>query len=189
MAAYPYEKKHAGASCCSGGFASPVHCLELFLRDSFPLYRVISFRLCLLLAVLGHIVNAQIPAAKPVAKAPQLVFRPADPLNASAYDHFYNMEYESSIQEFTQIQARHPDDPDAVNHLLTAVLFHELYRIGALNAGEYANDSFVNASRRAADKKTCEQIKSLVQKALAIEERRLSANPKDIATIYARGVT
>jgi tetratricopeptide (TPR) repeat protein len=115
--------------------------------------------------------------------------RPADSLNAFAFEHFYNMDYDRSIQEFTQISQRHPDDPDAINHLLTVVLFHELYRIGALNAGEYANDSFVNAAHRPADKKTCEQIKSLVQKALAIEEKRLLENPKDIGAIYARGVT
>jgi hypothetical protein len=151
-------------------------------------YGVIILPLYLLLAVLCHVLNAQVPAAKPPAK-PQLVFRPADPLNASAYDHFYNMEYESSIQEFTQIQARHPDDPDAMNHLLTAVLFHELYRIGALNAGEYANDSFVNTSHRPADPHTKEQIKSLAQKALAAESKRLDKNPKDAAALYARGVT
>jgi len=99
------------------------------------------------------------------------------------------MDYERSIQEFTQIMQRHPDDPDAINHLLNATLFHELYRIGALNAGEYANDTFVNARRRPADQKTCELIKSLVQKAEAIEEKKLSANSKDVVALYARGVT
>jgi tetratricopeptide (TPR) repeat protein len=116
-------------------------------------------------------------------------FRPADPLNAHAFEHFYDMEYERSVAEFSQIQQRHPDDPDAINHLLNAVLFRELYRIGALNPGEYANDSFLNTSHRPADPHVCEQIKSLVQKAMAIEDKRLEANPKDVAGIYARGVT
>src|SRR5262249_1397044 len=91
--------------------------------------------------------------------------------------------------EFTQISQRHPGDPDAVNHLLNAVLFRELYRIGALNPGEYANDSFLSASHRPADPRTCEQIKSLVQKAQALEDKRLGANAKDVAAIYAHGVT
>ena len=99
------------------------------------------------------------------------------------------MDYERSIQEFTQIMQRHPDDADAINHLLNATLFHELYRIGALNAGEYANDSFINARHRAADPKTCDQIKLLVQKAETIEEKRLSSNSKDVGALYARGVT
>ena len=129
---------------------------------------------------------------KPIPAQPVLEkfkFRPADPLNAQAFEHFYNMEYERSIQEFTLISERHPDDPDAINHLLNAFLFHELYRIGALNAGEYANDSFLNSSHHSADPHTREQIKALVQKATAIEEKRLEADPKNVSATYARGVT
>ena len=48
---------------------------------------------------------------------------------------------------------RHPSDPSAVNHLLTAVLMRELYRMGAMNSGEYANDSFIGEAHRAADPK------------------------------------
>jgi len=119
----------------------------------------------------------------------KLAFRSADPLDAAAFDHFYNMDYDPSIQEFTLIQKRHPDDPDAVNHLLTVVLFHELYRIGALSATDYANDSFVDTRHRAADPRSCDQIKSLVNKALAMEEKGLQANPKDASALYSRGVT
>ena len=119
----------------------------------------------------------------------KLSFRPPDSLNASALDHFYDMDYERSIQEFTQIMQRHPGDPDAINHLLNAVLFRELYRIGALNPGDYANDNFVDTHHRPADPHICAQIKSLVQKASDIEEKRLSANAKDEGALYARGVT
>jgi tetratricopeptide (TPR) repeat protein len=119
----------------------------------------------------------------------KLSFRPSDPLNSSAFEQFYDMDYERSIQEFTQVLQRHPGDPDAINHLLTAVLFRELYRIGALNAGEYANDSFINSRHRPADPHVCDQVKSLVEQAEKIEEKRLEANPKDITALYARGVT
>lgn len=140
--------------------------------------------------VLASAVGAQSPPAQLLAKSPnQLTFRPSDALNPAAFEHFYDMDYENSIAEFSQIMARHPGDPEAINHLITAVLFQELYRIGALNAGDYANDSFISAGHRPADKKTCDQIKSLVQKALAAEESRLGKNPKDVGALYARGVT
>lgn len=116
-------------------------------------------------------------------------YRPADPLNAAAFDHFYNLDYDRAIAEFEQVRSRHPDDPFAVNHLLTAVLFRELDRIGALNAGDYANDSFVSAPRRPADAKTKERIKQLVERALQLENKRLDANRDDIDALYARGVT
>ena len=126
---------------------------------------------------------------KPPFPAEKISFRPTDPLNAAAFDHFYDMDYDASTQEFTQIEKRHPDDPDAINHLLTVVLFRELYRIGALSSAEYANDSFVDMKNQPADPHTCDQIKALVEKALAIEEKRIAANPKDAGAFYARGVT
>src|SRR5215467_7001497 len=131
---------------------------------------------------LGTALVAEQPGAK-------LSFRPADPLNPAAFDHFYNMDYPRSIQEFTQVVERHPEDPDAINHLLTAVLFRELYRIGALSSGEYSNDTFISARHRPADPHACAQIQSLIHKAEVIEDKRLQANPKDINAIYARGVT
>jgi formylglycine-generating enzyme required for sulfatase activity len=119
----------------------------------------------------------------------QLSFRPADPLNNSAFDHFYNMDYPHSISEFDQVLQKHRDDPFAVNHLLTAVLFQELYRMGALNSGEYANDSFVATAHRPADPKVQARIKELVEKARSLEEKRLSTNANDVEALYARGVT
>lgn len=120
---------------------------------------------------------------KPVA------FRPADPLNASAFDRFYNMDYERSVQEFQKILDRHPEDPFAVNHLLTAVMFRELYRMGALNTGDYANDSFIGTAHHPADSKSKEQIKHLVERAEGLEEAELKAKPNDVDAIYARGNT
>lgn len=128
-------------------------------------------------------------SAAEMSRPTRLSFRSKEPLNAQAFDHFYDMEYDRSIQEFTLLYQRHPNDPDSINHLLNAVLFHELYRIGALSAGEYANDSFINAAHESADPQTRDQIKSLVQKATAIENQRLGTNSKDVGALYARGVT
>ena len=151
-----------------------VHCFErLALPRKFLIFA------CILAALSVSFAFAQ----------SKLTFRPADPLNPAAFQHFYDMYYEKAIQEFTLISQRHPDDPDAVNHLLTAVLFQELDRIGALNAGDYSSDSFINAKHRPADPKTCNEIKQLLSKAEAMEDKRLQANPKDVAALYSRGVT
>lgn len=127
---------------------------------------------------------------QPPAHVPALrISRPSDSLNASAFDHFYNLEYGVAVQEFEQILQRHPNDPFAVNHLISAVLIRELYRMGAMNTGEYANDSFIGEAHRPADPKVKQRIKSLVQRAEDLEAQELKANPKDIDAIYARGVT
>src|SRR5215475_12184588 len=116
-------------------------------------------------------------------------YRPSDALNASAFDRFYNLDYDHSVQSFQKILDRHPDDPFAVNHLLTAVMFRELYRMGAMNTGEYANDSFIGQAHRPADPKVKEQIKSLVDRATKLEENRLKGNSNDVEALYARGIT
>ncbi len=116
-------------------------------------------------------------------------FRPPDPLNLSAFDRFYNLDYDRSIQSFQKVLDRHPDDPFAVNHLLTAIMFRELYRMGAMNTGEYANDSFIGQAHRPADPKIKEQIKSLVDRAEKLEENKLKGNPNDVDALYARGIT
>ena len=132
---------------------------------------------------------AQAPA-KSASKGPEKSgFRPDDPLNAQAFDHFYNMDYERSIQEFDQVLKRHPDDPFAVNHLLIAVLFQELYRMGAMDTSEYANDSFISKPHRPADENVKKRIKELINRAELLEAKQLQANEDDIDALYARGVT
>ena len=142
--------------------------------------RAFLFLVCVLLAAqaMGSDTNST-----------SLAYRPHDPLNLTAFNHFYNLDYDRAVQEFEQVLGRHPDDPFAVNHLLTATLFRELYRMGVLNTGEYANDSFISAPHRPADPKVKDQIKSLVDRALQLEEKRLAANPNDVDALYARGVT
>jgi tetratricopeptide (TPR) repeat protein len=112
-----------------------------------------------------------------------------DPLVDAAFEHFYNMDYDRSIQEFEKLLDRHPNDPSAANHLLTAVLLRELYRMGAMNTGEYANDSFIGQAHRPADPKVKERIKQLVERAENLEEVQLKANSTDVNALYARGVT
>jgi tetratricopeptide (TPR) repeat protein len=114
---------------------------------------------------------------------------PQDPQTESAFDHFYNMDYEKAEQEFGKIVEKHPDDPFAVNHLLTAVLMHDLYETGAMNTGDYTNDSFIGRTPRPTDPAIKDKIKELVHRAEILEEKQLKANSNDINAIYCRGVT
>jgi tetratricopeptide (TPR) repeat protein len=143
-----------------------------------------------LLLVAGLALAAGVTVFGQTAASPGLqAFRPHDPLNSEAFDRFYNLDYDRAVQDFERVAQKYPDDPFAVNHLLTGVLFRELYRMGALNSGEYANDSFINAPHRPADPKAKQRIKELVDRALRLEQKRLDANGKDVDALYARGVT
>jgi tetratricopeptide (TPR) repeat protein len=112
----------------------------------------------------------------------------SDAVSRSGLDHFYNMEYDKAIHDFElAVQAR-PDDPFAANRLLTAVVFKELYRIGALDTELYSGEGFQAAAQVPPDPQTRQRIRELTDRALALAERRLQANPNDVDALYARAV-
>jgi len=112
-----------------------------------------------------------------------------DPLTRSGFEHFYNMEYDAAIRDFEKSAKDHPDDPFALNHLLTGVMFKELYRIGALDSELYAQDDFLTSKQFPIDPTAKIQIKELMDRAQAAADARLKATPNDIDALYARGVT
>ncbi len=133
------------------------------------------------------LVFAQVGLVADSAVSPPL--RPSDPLSQAAFDHYYNLDYDAAIQDYEQIVARHPNDPFALNHLLCAVQIRELYRMGAMNTGDYTNNSFVAKAHRPADPAAKERIKQLVADAEKLENAELARNPKNADMLYARGVT
>lgn len=115
----------------------------------------------------------------------------ADLATKKAYDHFYNLDYDKAVAEFEKIAADHRDDPFAVNHLLTAVLFRELYRADALDTTMYSkgNGFLDNKAAVPIDARTKARIDQLAAQATGIADKRLQANPNDVDALYARGVT
>lgn len=106
------------------------------------------------------------------------------------FDDFYNLEYDKAIREFEAAQQAHPSDPFAVNHLLAAVIFKELKRIGALDTEAYAGDSFLNKKLLAPlDPAVRDRVKQLTDQAFALEQAQLEKDPKNVDALYARGAT
>jgi len=126
-----------------------------------------------------------------LAAAPTIstALRPPDPLNSVAFEHYYNVDYDAAVQDFERILARHPNDAFALNHLLSAIQVRELYRMGAMNSGEYSNDNFIGQAHRPADPAQKQRIKQLVQQAEKLEDAELARDPNNVDMLYARGVT
>ena len=112
-----------------------------------------------------------------------------DPLTHASWEHFYNLEYDAAVAGFEKVAKNHPDDVFALNHLLNAILYRELYRVGALDTSLYASNSFVTKKRFDFDPKWKERFAELMARSLAISEQRLKADPKDIQALYTRGIT
>ncbi len=158
-----------------------------YLRLRFRLTLLTAILLVLALLVPGFVATPGIVQA--AGAVVPTIHRPADPLNDAAFERYYNLDYAAAIQDFEKIVARHPNDPFALNHLLSAILVRELYRMGAINTGEYTSDSFIGNAHRLADPAQKERIKQIVQQAEKIEDAELTQNPDNVDMLYARGVT
>src|SRR5260370_4687150 len=105
------------------------------------------------------------------------------------YDHFYNLEYDQAIADFTSITDQNPTDPSAWNHLAHAILFRAMYRSGALESEMVSGSNpFL---RRAKVKITPgEEINVIdaIDKAMQVGQERLHENPDDHMGLGALGV-
>ena len=131
---------------------------------------------------------------KPVKKlqlTPQQIthYHLDDPHTKAGFEHFYNAEYDPAIREFEIALEAHPDDPFAVNHMLTGIMFKEMYRIGALDSELYAKEGFLHSKQFPIDPKIRDQVKQLTERALRLEDDRLKKNADDVDALYSRGST
>jgi hypothetical protein len=161
--------------------------MQLVPKSSRPMLNAVLFGL-FLLRLASPAATGQV-CAVPERLAITAASPAPDPLADAAFDHFYNMDYDRCIPEFEKLLDHRPNDPSTVNHLLSVVLMRELYRMGAMNTGEYSNDSFIGQAHRTADPKVKEQIKDLVGRAERLEDQELKADPNNLDALYARGVT
>src|SRR5204863_23802 len=126
----------------------------------------------------------------PSLRSAPLTRAEAQGLTRTGYQHYYSMEYEKAERDFRRLVDAEPQSAAAINHLLTTALFSQLNRAGALNTSVYANDHFLALKKQVKlDSKPRNEIRSLMQRAMAISESRLAAHPNDEDALYDRGVT
>jgi tetratricopeptide (TPR) repeat protein len=111
-----------------------------------------------------------------------------DPLVQDAFQHFHDMDFPGAIERFERIHQAHPGDPQAAALLLDAEIFQELYRQDLLDTTFYANDGFLtghHATRE--DPVVRARVFALSDEAIHEADERISHNPNDVDSLYARG--
>lgn len=112
-----------------------------------------------------------------------------DATTRKGFDNFYNLDYDKAIREFEAAVQAHPGDPFAINHLLSAVIFKELFRIGALDTEAYATESFLDKKYLVPlDPKVHDRVNQLSAQSIQLSEGYLAKNSNDVNALYARGV-
>jgi tetratricopeptide (TPR) repeat protein len=150
-------------------------------------YRSLLLVVCLISGVMGGMPWR----AFADADSPPVPTRSDNDANTrKGFDHFYNLDYDKATRDFEAALQAHPNDPFAVNHLLDAMVFKELYRIGALDTEAYAADNFMNKKLAAPlDPNVRDRVQQLTNQALALEQAELDKNPNDVNALHARAAT
>jgi tetratricopeptide (TPR) repeat protein len=105
-------------------------------------------------------------------------------LVAKGWDHFYNLEYEQALQIFGKLVEAAPGLPAHYNYLAQAILYRELYRLGALESELLTgNDHFTRSEKLRPDPAETDRFLAAVNKAIELA----SAKPRDEDTLYALG--
>lgn len=113
-----------------------------------------------------------------------------DPLAAPGYEYFYNLDYPEALAAFRAEAAQHADSADAYNHIAQTILYREMFRSGALESELVTGGNpFLRREALNPSKADEQEFQDSIQRALALADARLKANPNDVSALYAQGVT
>jgi tetratricopeptide (TPR) repeat protein len=111
-----------------------------------------------------------------------------DPLVRQAFQRFYILDYDGALSRFEKVQTQNPDNPLAVDYVLDAVIFRELYRLDLLDTTFYAHDGFLSGKHVVAhDPAVAERVNSLYAKAMELSDQQLGKNSENTDALFARG--
>jgi tetratricopeptide (TPR) repeat protein len=101
---------------------------------------------------------------------------------------FYNLNYDGALAKFEAVMKANPQNPMAVDYVLTTVIFRELYHQDLLDTTYYAHDSFLSSKRDVpVPEATRQRIEDLTDRAVDLCDKQIDANPNDKNAYFARG--
>jgi len=132
---------------------------------------------------------ALLPALLPVLAVAQSALvedQQAEP----GYQHFYNLEFPEALAEFRAEVVNNPNSPDAYNHVAHTILYREMFRSGALESELVTGSNpFLRRAGLNPSKQDDQEFQDSINRALALCGARLQANPNDVQSLYAEGVS
>ena len=110
-------------------------------------------------------------------------------LISRGFDHFYNLEYDRAIADFTSAAHQHPDEAGPWNHLAQAILYRAMFRSGALETQLVTNSNpFLRREKVQVPPADAASFDHAIQNVLDSSQARLRKNRDDTAAFYDLGV-
>jgi len=128
-----------------------------------------------LLAVLalGLLLAAPLDASQPDGAAD------AAKLRATALELGYNLDHAAALDAFRAAIAAHPDDPSTHRLTAAALWINALFRQGAVTVDDYLGQARASVVRQPPPPELASAFRTHLDRAIALAEQRLRANPRD----------
>jgi len=108
---------------------------------------------------------------------------------ARGFQHFYNLEFDEAIAEFSRAVSQQPDSAAAHNHLAQAILYRAVFRVGALESELVTgNNPFLRRPKVEATPEEERRFDEAIRKSMELSQARLRQNPRDVQALYTLGV-
>lgn len=115
---------------------------------------------------------------------------PPAPSVATAFDHFYNLDYDEAVAEFRQLLALDPQSPEAWNHLAQGLFYDSLFNAGMMGSDLLkSNQAIITSRRLKLSPERNAEILHAIDQAQALAETRLAKHPNDVEALYQLGVS
>jgi tetratricopeptide (TPR) repeat protein len=112
-----------------------------------------------------------------------------DSLVSKGLDHFYNLEYDQAAADFTAAAQQQPDDANVWNHLAQTILYHAMYRSGALESQLVTGSNpFLRREKVNTTPAEDKTFYDAINRALDISRSRLQQDNNDAAALYTLGI-
>jgi hypothetical protein len=104
-------------------------------------------------------------------------------LRRTGLEALYNLDYEKSRQDFTEIARLYPDHPAGPQLLAARLWAKTLYESRRLQASLYSSESFYSKGDDKVDPKIVTEFRNLTREAKRLADARLKKNPADIEAL------
>src|ERR1700722_4672729 len=105
------------------------------------------------------------------------------------FAHFYNLEYDEALAEFSALATRTPTVPGNYNHIAQTILYREMYRGGMLSSDFFVGTKFVHQPKLPMGEGEEQHFRDSLNHSIGLCEETLAAEPDDTEALYAMGVS
>jgi len=109
-----------------------------------------------------------------------------DAYRESGDNHFYNLEYDQAIADYTKLVQQKPNDPIGYNDLASAKLYKIMLRQGLLDSNAFGKDNrFLRNRRPQGDPAEKRQVIDTLERGRSAAQALLARDSHDKAALYA----